>query len=206
MPTQKPSTSDKSFLHRARGKLWKWILNLSNPQIFIKFASELFEKRVIGGEVATVKTRGVYKLLESSTKRRNSTDEQFLKGLLSGSSQVQVHVTRYLSKVVQQRENDSGVFYVRQWSLKNTESYIVGYHATQRNEMVKVTLPKMAGTILEMTKNWEDDWGRKVKDGLDTDLVAVNAEYHRNCLPKFYAPVRKAGQKRGRPSDPNAWM
>lgn len=76
----------------------------------------------------------------------------------------------------------------------------------RRNAPVKVTLPEMAKTIIEKAKMRGDEKGKKVEERitqlayLNTDLVAVKAEYHQKCLADFYHPPKSA-QKRGfRPS------
>lgn len=74
----------------------------------------------------------------------------------------------------------------------------------RRNNQVKVTLPGFASKILVAAEKRGDALGQKLHDRIsqlalmNTDLVAVNAEYHEQCLKNFYH-LPRGGMKPGKP-------
>lgn len=184
---------------------------------------------VESGELSVVKARGVARLLESSVKRKLSADEQFLRGLsevrVHSACQTRYNNEKLIAAFARRGYDTSESRFlvptrsqVQKFDFTNAcflceEAISDDYRAKQaklplerRNVPVKVTIPEMANKIIEKARMRGDEWGKKIEErisqllNLNTDLVAVNAEYHQKCLKSFYHPPKSA-QKRGfRPS------
>ncbi|CAG9814961.1 unnamed protein product [Phaedon cochleariae] len=176
------------------------------------------------GEVNVVKAKGVARLLDSSVKRKKSADEQFLKNLKQvtvHSACQKKYNNEGMIKASLRRGHDAPRPSLRSYRSERApfdfnnrcflcEDVITDeYRKRQaklpidrRNGTVKVTLREVANTILAYAQKRGDEWGQKIEDrvsqlnNLNTDLVAVNAEYHQKCLQTFYQLPSRV-QKRG---------
>lgn len=196
----------------------------SNPETGRCF---ICEKALKGEDVSVVKKRGVATLLASAVKRKEQEHQRLLErveeiAIHLGCQKKYIHEKMILAHLRREsqtptpqpkptRSSKSALLFDFNYKCFFCEESVTEeYRQRQnklpierRNAMVKVTLPEMAGTILSYARQRGDEWGNKVRDrvgileGMNTDLVAVNAEYHRKCIENFYK-LPKTLEKRGR--------
>lgn len=180
------------------------------------------------GVVSVVKKRGVATLLASAVKRRQVEHQRLLEGVEEITTHtacqkkynIEKSIVAYLRRESEPpnlpkttRSSTTSIsFDFNNQCFLCDESANEEYKQRQnklpverRNPMVNVTVPEIASTILSYAKQREDDWGKKIGNRIgilqtmNTDLVAVKAKYHKNCINNFYKLPGRC-QKRGQPT------
>lgn len=187
------------------------------------------EQSLNEGEILVVKERGVKRLQEVSSRRKNPQHQRFLSGL----SQIKVHkacqksytnermIAAYVRHITDNPDELSSVSSsVRSKSdafdFKN-QCFLCGeglpedfqekqlkLPASKRNFVHKVMKLEAKNTFMEAANKRSDEWALKILERIrnEDDLVAVDAWYHRFCNRKLYQ--KPSGEvKSGRPPATN---
>lgn len=188
------------------------------------------EESLAEREVAVVKKRGVATLLASSVKRKKPEHQRLLEGVEEITVHTACQKNYNNEKLILaslRRERDTVTtapnptrsgkpslsFDFNNKCFLCEEEVTEEYRLKQtklpkerRNSVVKVTLPEVASTILSYARLRGDEWGQKIEDrmsmldNMDTDLIAVNAEYHQKCIHNFYRIPARVHKRPGQPT------
>lgn len=173
-----------------------------------------------GTELCVVKEKGLQSFIEASTKRKDGKVKLFKE-----RTEIQVHVrcrknyttersvAAYLKRAAQHIPKKKRSI-TREFSFK-THCFICGNQVAtdhnqqqiknppnKRNMVYNVTTLSMREKVLSLVAGRQDELSQGIVTRLEPehDLVAVDAQYHRDCMKALYRPHRQ-GLPTGRPVD-----
>lgn len=176
------------------------------------------------GEVRLVKERGVKTLLASSISLKNIENQRLLKCVneiyVHSACQIKYNNPKLIKAAVSSGKSNitplratrsvSEQFNFREHCClcgdKITEEFLVAERKKKpekRNNVITAEKLSLSASILKAAEKRGDEWALKIKERIseNTDLVALDARYHRFCQTKLYqAPP--TGKPRGNRQHP----